>query len=611
MCGIGLVVYRNPEYTQILPLDRACRIIHYAQASRGPDNTHHVLLDKHTALCHQRLAIQDLSPSSNQPVLKRRYSFIFNGEIYNHQQLSAQFRVPVFPSDTLFLDYLFKHDLFFQNVELFEGPFSIIHYDRNDHTITCLRDRFGEKPLYYYLSDDVFLFASTVKAIHNICQQLHHPLSIDQSFIASTLKYALNTPLSTPFKEVNQVQCGSLVRFSPLSSSSSTSQTETVSFSKRHIPRSSTLFLSPDRSTPSQFIKLLEQSISNRLVSDVPIGSLLSGGLDSTIISILFSKLTSLPLNTYTVDFNPSLPHRSRVENLTSFLDLKPHFLFFTSEDFIAYLQKSISSFTSPLSDPACLPLSLLCSSASNDVTVLLSGDGADELFGGYQRYKLYRITRLLRCLIPFTHPNFYSPFISPSLNRLVRSILASSSLQSYLELISQWPGNIKSPLSTIPDLSFSIPTSSKFDPKTFDQNIYLPEIILRKSDSMSMLNSVELRLPFLSKPILDFSRSASFRYTSKRIFFSSVLDYLIGPANASLVYQPKKLGLTTPLVSYFSNPDVRSALDPFFTKQYLSKFNIYNVEAVTHLWNTRPLSTQHNYTLWSILSLNLWFDNL
>ena len=404
MCGITGFLYSSS-----LP-NNAITILGEMTSSlnhRGPDDSG-IWSDSNTGigLGHVRLSILDVSPAGHQPMLSNcgRFVIAFNGEIYNHLELrtrvEAYFKSYVWRghSDTETLLACISAWGVVDTLSELVGMFSFSLWDKSSMILTLARDRMGEKPLYWGRFDDVLLWGSELKALKK------HPLfkaEIDQNSLASFLRHNYIPAPSSIYKSIHKLEASSYVQFN--ASKNSQNQTIQKYWSFLDLTRSGRSIKNnfSDEIAIDRLEQQLTQSIGSQMLADVPIGAFLSGGIDSSIIVALMQKQTSLPVETFAIGFNePGYNEAHYAKEVASYLGTKHTELYVDAHDALAVVPKLPHIFCEPFADSSQIPTYLLCQLAKKQVTVALSGDGGDELFGGYNPYKfspkLWNIIKLL-----------------------------------------------------------------------------------------------------------------------------------------------------------------------------------------------------------------------
>ncbi|MBO8204943.1 asparagine synthase (glutamine-hydrolyzing) [Prochlorococcus marinus] len=606
MCGIGLVkFYKQKPSTELL--SECENIISSEQFNRGPNNSSFwISEDNMTMICHQRLSILDISENSNQPFENKDYIGSFNGEIYNYPELSKKNNLE-FKSDTLYL----KHNINKKNISYlfskFDGPFAIILYEKSTKKITIARDPFGEKPLFYFKDKEFFIVASKVRTIVKILYKLECNFSLNKKNIINILKYGYDQNKNTPIKKILSLDKGELAA----------DNNRNENLIKKHFNKANNKALIKENSDQITllFRKFFESSIIEKLRSDVPLGIFLSGGLDSSLVAAAARKFYSNKIESYTIDFeNNKESHFKRAQVISDKLGISSHKIIFTPEKALNAIKSLPYALTSPAIDPSEIPLLVLSEFASSKTPVCLSGDGADELFNGYIRYQRFQIIEFLRNakfknFIPIF--KFFKP--KSKLSRYFNSINSMSAGQSYLNMFYQWYD--KNPLIEDKEQKTSKSDFYKDDPCLMDQDLYLPEIILRKSDSCTMQYSVESRLPFISKNLINLSYTIRKNYPKlkKKDIFLPLIEYYLGKDIFYQYMSLPKYGLTVPLEMIFNDPSIQNYFNNYFNYDVISKFNFLNHNLILKIWHDIKIKKDNSnlYGMWALFTFIQWQTNL
>ncbi|OGG43081.1 asparagine synthase (glutamine-hydrolyzing) [Candidatus Kaiserbacteria bacterium RIFCSPHIGHO2_01_FULL_48_10] len=486
MCGI-LGFVGNDE---ALAEKMAQRMSH-----RGPDGAG-VFADEHVTLGHRRLAVIDLSPGAAQPMWSpdKTLGIIFNGEIYNFKELRKNLEDAgehfVTDSDTEVILVGFKKEgkAFFSTMR---GMWALALYDREKKTVTLARDPFGIKPLYYLEHEGHFAFASEMKALNCFAQEKKIRFTFSPVGCASffTLGYAVHP--HTVFNEIKKLPPNTIA---------------TYQLSSRK------LFLehmAPQKVTvPDTLEDALKDSVKHHLVADVPVGVFLSGGVDSTLIALMLKELGT-PLHAFTVSME-GREDAMYAAKVAAFSGLTHHVIPLSSERLERAYKTLFDSLDEPVADPGILPSLVVSEEARKHVTCVLTGEGGDELFFGYERYKTLRTLSRVDQSLGFFE-SLSVPFFSSSLKALARCLrlfeatLRGDLLEGYLEMVSL-SGDLADRRLLSRELRGRFAGRSR-PVSFFDETLYLPDDLLYKTDIATMAHSLEARTPFLDPMVAFFAR--------------------------------------------------------------------------------------------------------
>jgi asparagine synthase (glutamine-hydrolysing) len=493
MCGISGLINKKG----LLTAEQSLRIISRMNEHlehRGPDG-HGVWnsKDEQVAFGHTRLSIMDLSNSAAQPMRDKtgRYALTYNGELYNHLEirnhLEKKYGVNFQSSgDT----EVFLQGLICLGVEKFlsiaVGMFAAAFYDMVKNEVFLMRDRAGEKPLYYFNENEIFAFSSELKPLI----ELKADPALDESafYLYFLLRY-VPAPFSL-IRDIHKLEPGHFARFCLM-----TKNFETQAY----------FSWDPDPDTyepsPNSFQKVMDEvenelinSIKRCLISDVPVGFFLSGGIDSSLCAALARKHFDSDINSYTVQFenDPESEHNVS-EHTAKLIGLNHHKRFISLDELKERSGSIIKAMDEPNGDRSCIPTFLLAEYARSDVTVAIGGDGGDELFGGYSRYTQLNST--------LSSTSYTTPF--NSLMAYYSSALQVFGAQESKRITGGIPEGANRHLQSLA-LYLVPPVNFEQAIRFVDFREYLPGAVLSKVDRMSMLSSLEVRTPFFSHALLS-----------------------------------------------------------------------------------------------------------
>ncbi len=627
MCGIAGTVSFDGEPADMALLEAMAG----ALAHRGPDASgFHA--DGPFGLAHRRLSIIDLQGGA-QPLANEDFTIwtVFNGEIYNFKELRNELegRGHVFKtvSDTEVIVHLYEeHGTEFP--KRLNGMFAIAVLDSRRRRLVLARDRFGKKPLVYFRTDSCFAFASELAALR-LHPQMPRTPDLQALWDYFSLQY-IPSP-RTVFKGVCKLSPGQVLELDLAER-----------FTKTH------RYWSHDFSVKSEMDyddakielrKLLSDAVERRLVADVPLGAFLSGGLDSSVIAGLMCEVSKGPVKTFTIGFDdPSYDEREAAAAAAAHFRNVSKVPFESSvrvvepQDFPS-LELLVKHFGEPFADASMLPTYMLSKFARESVTVALSGDGADEVFGGYERYLAMKWARLAD-FIPYAvrRPVFGSIAELMPASSAERSLqgrarrfvkaLGSDSSQRYLDMISRFDEDLKR--SVAGPLFDSMPHGSTHDyiklvishassgdavERLMEADIdsYLPCDILPKIDIASMACSLELRSPFLDYRVLEFSATLPRHYKQagsvrKRILADAFAD-LIPPGVAK---RPKR-GFGVPVASWLRGAWLPVLKERLLEGRALKEGFIERAGAEALIEEHVSMKADRSYPLFSLLVLELF----
>jgi len=626
MCGISGVWTKNASQSF---LEKSAISMIDSLDHRGPDASGKWIdVENGLLFSHNRLAIQDLSSNGNQPMISknRRYVIVFNGEIYNFQDLKKNnFNIKHLGfkshSDTEVLLELIASVGLKNALDLIRGQFAFALWDKDLKELSFCRDRFGEKPLYIYHNNEAIFFASELSAFKNISGL---ELEICETGVKEFLSYGYINHPNSIFKNVEKLAPGSvkIYKNNKLNDCYKYFSIEQIHESKNKILTQPNIFDIENR---------LTNSIQNMLISDAPIGAFLSGGIDSSLVCAIAAKKLNRPIDTFSIGFEDyNHDESSHAEEVARSLNTKHHTFMFTDSDALNYIPKISKIFSEPFADSSQIPTLLLSKYTKQHVTVALSGDGGDELFLGYNRYRYALILDALKKLSLEKSVNFKKflyitfpllragnrlllnkiPLLENKLEKISRVLESNSISDSYKQITQNgknfftWSEDIKER-----DLSFVDQDISALDYFVLnDLNAYLPEDILTKVDRSSMFHSLEVRAPFLDLELLNMSYSMN---RSKKInFFSGkkVLKKILFKYLDKKMFARPKSGFSSPIDKWMRGP-LKDWSSSMIQSATLKQFDFIEHSKLNQLLNNHTYSSEHSELLWNLCVLSSWLE--
>ncbi len=592
---------------------------------------------------HKRLSIVDLSNNGHQPMhsKNKNYTIVFNGEIYNHLEIRKKYFSNhnfIGHSDTeTLIESVCKLGIR-QTLKIIDGMFSFVIFDNQNNKVYLARDRIGEKPLYYTkinkLDNYYFLISSELKSFN---QYTEFNNKINTDAISFLLKYKYIPSPNTIYKNVFKLRQG---HFAEINLNNMDFKEEIYWDIEKTILDSKTVNIRhKDVDYKNNLKNKLEDAVKKQLLGDVEIGCFLSGGIDSSLIASVMSSIHTSSISTFSVGFdNEEFDESKKAKKISQILGTRHNELILNEKDVIKSIPDIISTYDEPFSDSSQIPTYLISKFASKKLKVCLSGDGGDELFGGYNRYlfvnrywKLLGITplifrknisSLIKKLSPKTIDNFFSLINYNKYNFYGDKIHKICNTLNFKNF-SDFNDNVLSDLNddnnllvnqNIQKLELNNTEINNLNNVEIlmlnDLKYYLPDDILVKVDRAAMKNSLETRMPFLSKEIIDYAWQIPFdqkinKNKSKHILKNLLKDYI--PEN---LIEKKKKGFALPLADWFRN-DLYEWVDENLNKKEINKYNIFNYKEVSKIWEEHKLNKKNNHSIiWSIITIQNWLKN-
>ena len=606
---------------------------------RGPDDAG-VWADYEAgvALGHRRLSIVDLSAAGHQPMVSHdgRYVITFNGEVYGYAALRAELQGRgvsfVGHSDTEVLVESIAADGVEATVPRLIGMFAFAVWDRKERTLKLVRDRLGIKPLYWGKFGGLFLFGSELKALHQ------HPgwtPQIDRGAVAQFLRHSHIPAPRTIYENVHKLEPGTILTL-PWRGEPSIG----AYWSARDIALKGMAnpIQASDGELTDQLEKLAIDAVRLRMIADVPLGALLSGGVDSSTVVALMKAANAGPVKTFTVGFDlPGYDESAHAEKIAHHLGTEHHSLTVSPKQALDVIPHLPDWYDEPFADSSQIPTYLISAMTRQQVTVALSGDGGDELFAGYSRYQAadryarglsrwpLSLRRTLAAAITALSPQQWDrmapylpsrqrvPQLGDKLYKLANLMRANGADDSYRSIITHWEPSELMPDTVEPNAIWSAKSVRDDFPdlvermQFIDLVSYLPDDILTKIDRASMAIALEARVPLLDHRLVEFAwtlpRRAKLRDGTSKWLLRQVLYRYVPPA---LIERPK-MGFAIPLAEWLRGP-LRDWAESLLNEQRLRDTGLVNSGRVRALWQEHLDGRRnHQHLLWDILMLEAW----
>ena len=636
MCGIaGMWASRETDSAAVT--SRMTAALHH----RGPDsNGHWQSSDGALALGHARLAIVDLSAQGHQPMTSRsgRFVIVFNGEIYNHLEIRrdlAQFSWRGHSDTETLLEAIEQWGLVAAlNASI--GMFALAVWDKQSRSLSLARDRMGEKPLYYGFGRNGLAFASELKALRH-CPGLDFSLSavalrgyVEYGYVAGPLSVYAGVKKLPPATVLvlDAAESGAQpTRYWSFPSPGTGMHTVTPTHAE-------------DEERTSTLESLLRSSVKQQMLADVPIGAFLSGGIDSSLIVAMMQSESSRRIRTFSMGFGDGADDElSTARQTAGRLGTEHTELLVTPQDVLDIVPRMADIYDEPFGDSSQVPTVLLCQLTRRHVTVALSGDAGDELFGGYNRYlfaahlggRVQRWPHVLRRGIGAALDSIPSDYIDaastwarshglgrlpPSLGekvgRIARFVAARSGKDAYLGTLSQWLDPETVPVdgdASEPRLEVCASMPLPQQMMRWDMEGYLPDDILVKVDRAAMAYGLETRVPFLDYRIVEFALATPMAFKIRDRRTKWLLRELLARHLPDAQFERPKQGFTVPLDTWLRGP-LKEWAESLLDARELDKCALLDVARVRRAWQEH-LSGRRNHqrSLWTVLMLQAWLQ--
>jgi asparagine synthase (glutamine-hydrolysing) len=596
-------------------LRRMCYVLRH----RGPDDSG-IYLDNNVGLGHQRLNVIDLK-TGRQPIHNEDGSIwiTYNGEIYNFQELRKELEA--------------KHHNFYTNtdtevvvhayeeygedcVERFNGMFAFAIWDSKNKKFFLARDRIGKKPLYYTLVDGKFLFASEMKALLQY-EELKREVDFEALNNYLTFLYIL-APRSI-LKNIKKLPAAHTLTFKD--GAIETKEYWDLRFEEKR---------SDKASIKKEIYALLEDAVRKRLISDVPLGAFLSGGLDSSIVVGLMSRIMDEPVKTFSIGFEEKCFDETKYARIVAEHFGTDHHEYIVKPDAIDILPKLVWYYDEPFADASAIPMYYITKIAKEKVTVVLTGDGGDESFAGYYRYRDYYlgkrynvIPKGIRKILPKLVNTI--PITKGRYNFVgyAKTFVNSFELpmeEKYLEYQSAFNNKMKESLYSY-DFKREIINNNLFKPflakcrscSTLSQMQYvdiktsLPEDMLVKVDRMASANAIETRAPLLDYPLMEFAATLNPNLKLKGLNGKYILKQSVNELLPREIIKRKKAGFAVPIRDWFRS-ELKDLVNQVLLDRETLKRNYFDDNYIKKILDSHQKGTNDfSYHIWALLNLELW----
>ncbi|MDA3820198.1 MAG: asparagine synthase (glutamine-hydrolyzing) [Candidatus Delongbacteria bacterium] len=613
MCGIA-GYYASDSFVT----EEEMRLMAESMKHRGPD-AEGFYCDSHAGFAHKRLSILDLSDNANQPMEShsRRYTCVYNGEIYNFRDIAAELDVTFRTrSDTEIIIEAFE-EWGVTFVNKLNGMFALAIYDKQEKVLYLFRDRVGIKPLFYYWDGDHFVFASELKALLQV-NNIKQNLTINSLAVNEYLHLGFIPEPNTIYRKIRKFPSGHLGILDE-----NGLRIEAYWMIEGAIRRN---LIDHYKDAKSRLTELIDDSVESRLISDVPFGSLLSGGIDSSLVTAFAQKHTKGKLNTFSIGFKENEYNEAEyARKVAQHLGTNHHEHIVSKDEARDIIPDILDYYDEPYADSSAIPTMLLSKFAKKDVSVVLSGDGGDELFHGYGAYIWAKrlsnpLLRGMRQPIKYglskmsnRHQRVSHLFDFDQKAKLKSHIFSQEQyFFSKTEIEKILVNNFTEEINLQEDHSYFVRNLSAGENQAvFDLRYYLKDDLLVKLDRASMRYSLEARVPLLDHRIVEFALNLdpklkvhrnTKKYLLKEILFQHV--------PASLFDRPKS-GFALPLKEWLRDEHSYLIKD-YLSKDVIEKHNVINYPPVKEMIDNYMNGTDYLYNrLWLLIVLHQFLERM
>jgi asparagine synthase (glutamine-hydrolysing) len=625
MCGIcGKIDFTGTSIEKGLMAKMATTLVH-----RGPDDQG-LYLNQNIALGHRRLSVIDLSPSAHQPMSNEDGTLwiVYNGEIYNfaelREELTAKGHRFRSHSDTEVIIHLYEEEGP-ECVKRLRGMFAFAIWDDRRKSLFLARDRVGKKPLFYYLDNNCLIFASEIKAILQDTDVNKKP---DIIAIHHYLTYqSVPAPFSA-FDGIKKLPPSHYLLYKD--KKVHLKRYWKLSYAPKYVVKSATR----ERDVAEELLGKLKEAVRIRLVSDVPLGVFLSGGIDSSAIVALMTAMTDKPVKSFSIGFKSESYDERRYARTVAERFGTEHVEFVVEPEATEVLPKLVWHYNEPFADQSAIPTYYVAKLAREHVTVALTGDGSDEIFAGYERYVANELSRVARRYVPAALVKKVLPLVMKlpqgnDLNSIVWKLkrflqeytktpeLSNASWNSHFTHEMKqglYSSDLWAKVSSIDSFDLMMKAYHDTDAETFldktlhaDVMTYLPNDLLAKVDVATMAHSLEARSPFLDHELMEYVAKIPSTLKLKRMTTKYILKKALKGILPSEIISRKKKGFVVPIDRWFRDELKEMVYDVLLGQRsiergYFNKSFIQRIldEHVSGQWNWQ-------YHIYNLLMLELW----
>lgn len=629
MCGIN-GIYRFNKQLFEEQYAKQIQTMNDAITHRGPDDEGY-FFDNQTeysvGLGHRRLSILDLN-AGKQPIFSedKQKVIVYNGEVYNYRELKKKY----FGADEHFFtktdtEVILKlYEKFgTDSFSMLEGMFAFSIYDREKQKIFIARDFFGEKPLYYTESDNTFYWASELKSIIAVLPQ-KPGISLQGLNLYFRLTY-IPAPF-TIYDSIHKLNINHYIEIDCVTGRREIRKIDT----KKIVPTSTYGFEDARKKT----VELVNWSVESRMISDVPIGTFLSGGVDSSIVSLCVAQQSTARIDTFSIGFSKKdFDETEKSRLVAKMINSRHHEFTIGEKDLADNIDKVLMNFDEPFADSSALPSYFVANKTSDFVKVALTGDGGDEVFGGYNKYYMGQFNKKYTTVVPELFHKGISKVLLPFLtskedkrglrfkiNRLLRGIDYENDF--YYNIISL--GFMESEMKRVFCSSVYISDPMKFYKniiggenqtihhfRNIDRYISLEGDMAVKVDRSAMLSSLESRAPFLNKNLWNFTNQLPDDFLLKGTSKKHILKKAFEKEFPHGFLEKSKKGFGVPVGDWLRN-GLRREIEQYIDEDFLSRQGIFNLEAVIPLVkNHIDGKIDNTFRVWTFYCFQKWYKTI
>ena len=623
MCGINGFITTND-----IAIQRSLSVMNDKIIHRGPDEDGFYVekTDSYSiGMAMRRLSVIDLK-TGKQPIFNeiKDIVLVFNGEIYNYKELkethlkNVSFKTKSDTEVILKLYEKFGTDSF----KLLDGMFSFSIYDKKQNKIIITRDFFGEKPLYYIKTNNTFIWASELKSI---ISQLDQKPAINTKGLELYFSLTYIPAPYSIYENIHKLEANHFIEYSI--------DTKEIVLKNIHENSIKKEYNGSFKEATLKTKELVEKSVVSRSISDVPIGTFLSGGVDSSIVSLCLAKNSNTRIDTFSIGFEKkSFDESSKARTVAKLINSNHHEFIINDSHLSDDIDTILLNFDEPFADSSALPTYLVSKVTSGFVKVALTGDGGDEVFGGYNKYQIFNINKKYTNIVPESIHSLIKSIANPLLKTnnddrgikfKIKKVLDAIDYnnQYYWNMISLGfktheinllLNNISSPIFDYykNDLNLN-KTDSLYSLRQIDKHLSLEGDILVKVDRTSMLSSIECRAPFLNKELWDFTNSLPDSFLMNKKSKKHILKEAFKEQFPNGFLDFSKQGFGVPVGDWLRG-SLKNELLHYIEKDFIIKQGLFNYNYINNLVNNHILGKEDNaFKVWTFYVFQKWYRNI